>query len=243
MVTADITGIGWVTSAGMGCGRDHWRFAMTRGPLPEIKPTDVFDDPYPSFRRLDGYSRLGVAAIAFALQDAGLAEWTEKRNIGVIASTVYGSLGTDIDFYDTVMPNSELSPSPALFSYTLPNSFLGEAAVRFGLTGAGFVINEQHPAGRVSLQTALDHLAGGNPPKILAGVCDLDCPQPFVGQSGVPPGALFFMIEKRPSNGPITYGKLALNKKGDLQFNGSTIQDLYDLVQKCLAGKRHASRA
>jgi 3-oxoacyl-[acyl-carrier-protein] synthase II len=236
MMRADITGIGWVTSAGMGCGRDLRRFAMTCGPLPEIKPTDVFDEPYPSFRRLDGYSRLGVTAIAFALQDAGLAVWTEKRNIGVIASTVYGCLSTDVDFYDTVMPRSGLSTSPALFSYTLPNSFLGEAAIRFGLTGPGFVINERHPAGRISLQTALDHLAGGDLQKILAGVCDLDCPQPFVGQSGVVPGALFFMIEKCPSNGSISYGKLALNKKGDLQFNGSNIQDLYDLVQKCLVG-------
>jgi 3-oxoacyl-[acyl-carrier-protein] synthase II len=235
MVRADITGIGWVTSAGMGCGRDHRRFAMPRGPLPEIKPTDVFDEPYPHFRRLDGYSRLGVAAIAFALQDAGLSVWAQKRNIGVIASTVYGSLGTDVDYYDTVVPHSGLGSSPARFSYTLPNSFLGEAAIRFGLTGAGFVINEQHPAGRVCLQTALDQLGGGNPPKILAGVCDQACPQHFVGKSGVAPGALFFMIEKCPSTGSISYGKLALSKKGDLQFSGSPIDDLYDLVQKCLA--------
>lgn len=235
MVRADITGIGWVTSAGMGCGRDHRRFAMARGSLPEIKPADVFDEPYPYFRRLDGYSRLGVAAIAFALKDAGLSGWTEKRNIGVIAATVYGSLGTDIDFYDTVMPHSGLSTSPALFPYTLPNSFLGEAAIRFGLTGAGFVINEQHPAGRVSLQTALDHLAWGDLQKILVGVCDQGCPQPFVGQSGVVPGALFFMIEKCPATGPLSYGKLALSKRGDLQFRGTQIDDFYDLVQKCLA--------
>jgi hypothetical protein len=66
-------------------------------------------------------------------------------------------------------------------------------------------------------------------------VCDQDCPQPFVEQSGFAPGALFFMIEKCPSTGSISYGKLALSKKGDLQFSGSQIDDFYDLVQKCLA--------
>jgi 3-oxoacyl-[acyl-carrier-protein] synthase II len=236
MVKADITGIGWVTAAGMGRGRDHRRFAMTRGPLPEIKPADLFNDPYPSFRRLDGYSRLGVTAIAFALQDAGLAGWTEKRNIGVVASTVYGCLSTDVDFYDTVISRSGLGSSPALFSYTLPNSFLGEAAIRFGLTGIGFVINERHPAGRTGLQTALDYLAGGNPPKILAGVCDLDCPHIFAGQGGISPGALFFMIENCPSNPSISYGKLVLKRNGTLFFAGSEIQDFTGLVRKCLAG-------
>jgi 3-oxoacyl-[acyl-carrier-protein] synthase II len=243
MVKADITGLGWVTPAGMGCGRDHRRFAMIRGPLPEIKPAGIFNGPYPTFRRLDGYSRLGVAAIALALRDAGLAVWTEKRNIGVIASSVYGCLGTDVDFYDTVMSRSGLGSSPALFSYTLSNSFLGEAAIRFGLTGTGFVINEQPPAGRACLQTALDHLAGGDPQKILAGVCDLDCPQPFVQESSLPPGALFFMIENCPLNESISYGKLAMNRKGTLLFNGSEIRDCYVLAQRCLAGKRDASRS
>ena len=236
MVKAEITGIGWVTSTGMGCGRNQRRFAMTRGPLPEIKPNDIYSDPYPSFRRMDAYSRLGVTAIAFALQDAGLAEWTEKRKIGVIASSVYGCLRTDVDFYDTVIPRSKLGSSPALFSYTLPNSFLGEAAIRFGLTGVGFVINERHPAGRACLQAALDHLAGGNPPKILAGVCDLDCPQVFVGQGGLSPGALFFMIENCPSNQSNSYGKLILKRNATLIFDGAEIQDFYGLVQKCLAG-------
>ena len=236
MINADITGIGWLTADGMGCGRDNRRFAMTRGPLPEIKPTDIFKDPYPSFRRLDEFSRLGVAAIAFALRDAGLEIWTEKRDIGIIASSVYGCLRTDVDFYDTVLSSSGLAASPALFSYTLSNSFLGEAAIRFGLTGGSFVINEPHPAGRLCLQTALDYLAGGSLQKILAGVCDLDCPPIFDSQGSPPPGALFFMIENCPSNQSLSYGKLALDRDGNLLFNGSETPDFYLLFQKCLAG-------
>ena len=236
MVTADITGIGWVTAAGMGCGRGHSQFSMPRGPLPEIKPADVFDRPYPHFRRLDGYSRLGVASIALALKDAGADIRNEKRNIGVIASTVYGCLSTDIDYYNTVTARNGAGASPALFSYTLPNSFLGEASIRFGLTGVSFIINEQHPAERVSLQTALDCLIVGDMQKILAGVCDVECPPPFAGQSSAPPGALFLMVEKSPSNESTSYGKLAMNKKGILHFNGSEIQGFRDLVRNCLAG-------
>ena len=235
MVDGDITGIGWVTADGMGCGRDNSGFAMTRGPLPEIKPADIFNDPYPSFRRLDEFSRLGVTAIAFALRDAGLEVWTEKRDIGIISSSVYGCLRTDVDFYETVLSSRGLAASPALFSYTLPNSFLGEAAIRFGLTGGGFVINEPHPAGRICMQTALDYLSGGNPQKILAGVCDLDCTPIFGAQGSPPPGALFFMIEKCPSNRSHSYGKLALDRDGKLFFNGSETPDFYLLVQKCLA--------
>ena len=118
----------------MGCGRDHENFAQPYGQLPEIYPSDLFKKPYPNFRRMDKYSRLKLTAIAFALLDAGLSEWTRERNIGMIASTFYGCLGTDVDYYKTVIPDRGAHASPALFSYTMANSYLGEAAIRFGLT-------------------------------------------------------------------------------------------------------------
>jgi len=235
-VSIEITGIGWVTAASMGCGKDHKHFTMPYEQLPEMTATAVFDDPYPYFRRMDEYSRLGLTAIAFALKDAGLDEWTEKRNIGIIASTVFGCLGTDVDYYDTVMPQKELSASPALFSYTLPNSFLGEAAIHFGLTGTSFIVNEQVPSGLAGLQMALHSIGCGETETMLCGVCDLGCPPSFGVHSNVPPGALFFIIEKSPARKPLSYGKLRLNKKGSVIFNRTKINDLTMLAQKCLAG-------
>ena len=91
-----------MTAAGMGRGRVHQSFAMPWGPLPAIDPADMFKRPYPNFRRMDEYSRLGLTAVALALTDAGLAEWTRKRDIGIIASSFYGCLGTDIEYYKTV---------------------------------------------------------------------------------------------------------------------------------------------
>ena len=234
---ADITGIGWVTAAGMGCARDHNAFAMTEGRLPSISRKSVFDKPYSYFRRLDEYSRLGLAAIAFALRDAGRDEWTQKRHIGIIASTEYGCLKTDIEYFDTVMPQQGTGASPALFSYTLPNSFLGEAAIRFGLTGPTFAINEQVPLGPTCLQMALDSIACGEADMMLCGVCNLEYPPPFSGISKVPPGALFFMIEKSSAKGR-SYGKLRLNREGHIEFKGTAINDLVSLVQQCMAAKR-----
>ncbi len=230
-----ITGIGWVTAASMGCGRDHENFAQPHGQLPEINPSDMFKKPYPNFRRMDEYSRLGLTAIAFALIDAGLSEWTRERNIGIIASTVYGCLGTDVDYYKTVIPDRGVHASPALFSYTLANSFLGEAAIRFGLTGTNYVITEQHPTGLAGLQAALDHITRGDVEKILSGISDVDCPEIFGEPGKVPPGAVFLMLEKSPAREISSYGKVQLNKTGDIILNGSKINDLTDLAQQCLA--------
>jgi len=234
MVGIDITGIGWVTAAGMGRGRENQRFGMPRGQLPEINPADMFKKPYPNFRRMDEYSRLGLTATALALIDAGLSEWTRERDIGIIASTFYGCLGTDVDYYKTVIPDRGAHASPALFSYTLANGFLGEAAIRFGLTGINYVITEQRPTGLAGLHTAVDQINRGVIDKILGGVCDVDCPQIFGQPAKVPPGAVIFMLEKSATKERPSYGQLQLNRTGDLLLDGSEIKDLSGLVQKCI---------
>jgi 3-oxoacyl-[acyl-carrier-protein] synthase II len=224
-----------VTAAGIGRGREHQGFAMPQGQLPEINPADMFKKPYPNFRRMDAYSRLGLTATALALKDAGLSEWNRERDIGMVASTFYGCLGTDVDYYKTVIPDRGAQASPALFSYTLANGYLGEAAIRFGLTGINYVITEQRPTGLAGLQTALDHINLGAIDKILGGVCDAGCPQIFGEPAQVLPGAVFFMLERLPSKKRSSYGTLQLNHSGDICFDGSEIKDLDSLVQRCIA--------
>ena len=238
MIDINITGIGWVTAAGIGLGREHQRFAMPRGQLPEINPADMFKKPYPNFRRMDEYSRLGLTSTALALIDAGLSEWTRERDIGIIASTYYGCLGTDVDYYKTVIPDRGAQASPALFSYTLANGFLGEAAIRFGLTGINYVITEQRPTGLTGLQTAMEHIARGAVEKILGGDCDVGCPPIFGEPTKVPPGAVFFMLETSPTSKRSSYGRLQLNGAGDLLLDGGEIKDLTDIVQKCITSYR-----
>jgi len=230
-----ITGIGWVNSSGMGCGREHRCFEMTPGRLPEITRQAIFEEPYQRFGRMDRFSRLGLSAITFALKDAGLEKWTRKRDISIIASTVLGCLDTDVSYFDTVIPQEGRLASPNLFAYTLPNSFLGEAAIHFGLTGNSYIISSPSPWRLQSLRMAMISLDSGESDKVLSGVCDLESPDLFAATGKEIPGALFFMIEKiSKKNGP-AYGELSLDRKGMLNFNGSKVKNLVNLVQGCLA--------
>jgi 3-oxoacyl-[acyl-carrier-protein] synthase II len=229
-----ITGIGWVTVSGMGHGRESKDFTLTAGRLPRISRKSVFEKPFQHFGRMDEFSRLGLAAIACALKDAGLDERTRMRDMGILASTVYGCLQTDIDYFDTVMPGDEQSPSPALFSYTLPNCFLGEAACHFGLTGAAYVINELYPSGLSAVFAAMDGIVCGEFKSTLAGICDLGCPAHFPLKEKGLPGAVFLVIEKTPRSGCLPYGSLAMGKNDDIMFNGKEIEDMVGLVKGCL---------
>jgi 3-oxoacyl-[acyl-carrier-protein] synthase II len=233
-MNAYITGIGWITADSKGCGREHTHFSMPGGQLAEIKASDIAAELYPNFRRLDAYSRLGLAAVAFALRDAGLDQWEAKRDIGIIVSTVYGCLGTDVDYYMTVIPEGGSNASPALFSYTSANSFLGEAAIYFGLTGTGFAFAEQHPTGLAALQAGLVELFREDSGQLLAGVCDIGCPPLFNQPASVPAGAVFFMLEKSRGRKAQSYGQLHLSGSDPLRFNDNPVTDLTILVQQCL---------
>ena len=239
-MNAMISGIGWVTAAGMGRGREYDTFAVTDGQLPRLTSNKIFgSNAYKRFGRMDRYSKLGLAAITFALKDAGLDGWKKKRPIGIIASTVYGCLGTDIDYYDTVIPQEGLLASPHLFAYTLPNCFLGDAAIRFGLTGTSFVVNEHCLSGLIGLQMALDSIVLGESDKVLAGVCDLGPPALLQSAGKARPCAIFLVIERLSDRCSSPYGELGLNEKGAVLFNEKEIEDLIGLVHQCLSDSHH----
>ena len=234
-MSAEITGIGWITAAGAGCARDHGSFSMVPGALPPLTAQALFNEPYSPLRRMDEYSKLGLGAIAFALKDANLDRWTDKRNIGIIASTTYGCLRADLDYFDSVIKDHGAGASPAIFSYTLPSIFLGEAAIRFGLTGTTFIINAENPLGLDSLKLALTGINRGEADRMLCGVCNHHPPEGFEESRKIPAGALFFVLEARPDPKP-SYGKVALNAHGQVELNRQAVNDLGELAHRCLVG-------
>lgn len=231
-MSVTIRGIGWVTAAGMGCGQDAESFSMPRRELPKLKRKDVFKDAYLRFGRIDSFSKLGLAAITFALRDAGLEEWEAKRPIGVVAATRYGCLTTDTAYFDTVVPDNGALASPNLFAYTLPNCFLGEAAIRFGLTGPSVVVNEETPDGLGGISMALDLVRWGECETIIAGVSDLERPEVATfGQQA--PGSVFLVLDGSGSDSD-GYGVLSRGEDGALLLDGAVVASVEALVNVCL---------
>lgn len=225
--TAFITGIGWVSKESMGpAGCIHTFDRQTA--LPDLKRKDVLDHPHKTFGRMDAFSKLGFAAIAFAMKDAGLKEDGSKKNISMVASTVTGCLETDIAFRQTMTGKL---PSPAIFAYTLASCFLGEASIHFKLTGESFVINEEKSSGLTGLLMALDMLDSGVSDTVLCGLCNCDIKTLPSGSHIIKPGSLFFVIERQALH---SYGALTAASLEDIyDQTGTKITGLYDLAENC----------
>lgn len=228
-----INGIGWVTARGCGLGQDGGEQPLQPGPLEIPTRKQVFAEVDKRFGRLDDFSRIGLAAITFCLRDARAESWQEKRPIGIIAASRFGCLATDLAYLETMIPAGGKLASPNLFAYTLPNCFLGEAALRFGLCGNSLLLNQFDPAQLAALHYALDELAWGENEALLAGVCDL----PFPGDEAesTPSGSVFLLLG-RTAGEHGTYGELCRNG-ACLQLNAQSVTTLPELLAACLALK------
>lgn len=213
---------------------------VTAGQDPrELTAKALFGHPYKPFGRMDYFSKLGLAGIFKAMADAGLRDWQEKRNIGLVASTRFGCLGTDRDYFATVKPDHGMAASPALFAYTLPNCFLGEAAILLGLTGEGFVISDDDSTGMAALSMAMTTLLGDDSvDAMVCGICDT--PQPGQSESQSTPfeGALFMVLEKIGPNSRNTYGTLEFDRSGTIIYNQETVADIVALAEEALKGRK-----
>lgn len=101
------------------------------GPLAAIPP--------PRWGRMDRISRVAVVAVARLLLErrvitADRGKVPDGSTIGLIAGSHYGSLATDLA-YCAPLPHSPALVSPTLFSYTLANIALAEAASYLALRG------------------------------------------------------------------------------------------------------------
>lgn len=236
-----ISGIGWVYTTSMGYKGDIKELPSGKH-LPSIERKEIFKEPYKPFGRMDYFSKLGLAAIVFAMKDANLHR-SPNKNTGIIASSSTGCLETDMKYQATLFPENNTLPSPALFAYTLPSCFLGEASIRYGLTGESFVINETYTTGMTGLGMAVDLLATGQTDYMLCGInnsqidgiaADNDNADNDAAAS-LQPGAVFFLLEKKKRNGAGSYGELKPNKSNNrFYYKDSPINNLYNLAQKCL---------
>lgn len=229
-----VTGIGWVNTSGYAQGRREIFSPGCPGNLPRLLPKSLFRRSFQRFGRLDEYSRLGVAAIALALKDAELDVFSGPRNIALLSSTVYGCLSTDDEYYNTVLHEDGRLASPSLFAYTLPNSFLGEAAIHFGLSGATYVVNESLPSTPFALMTALASIKAGEHEAVIVGQCDYGPPRVLGVENNFIPGALFFVLQNdEATRHHLAYGELTQGNGMNVFFNAQEVTDLDTLAGMC----------
>lgn len=232
-----ITGIGWITPCGSGRGNSTDTFEFSEGVLPEI--SGIKFPANPCFRRgkLDRFSLLGLQTAANALYDAGLYEWSEKRETGIIASTVLGCMKTDLDYYDSVTAGAGTLPEPNLFTHTLSNIFLGYAAILFGLTGPNYVCYDKNSSGHSILLSAMECIESGESDTMLAGICDIEPPHGISYPGELIPGSIFIVIEKTPLPEKMKFGRLSMDKKGNILLNKRPVNDIAACVTECLKNR------
>jgi len=110
---------------------------MTDGEVEALGPLAA--SPPPRWGRMDRISRVAVVAVARLLLERGVitadrAKVSDRATIGLIAGSHYGSLATDLA-YCAPLPHAPALVSPTLFSYTLANIALAEAASYLALRG------------------------------------------------------------------------------------------------------------
>ena len=148
--------------------------------------------------RMDLLSRMAVVAVGRAFCDSDLLDrQTNKIHgvniVGLISVTRWGSLITDLAFCETLGQGPELA-SPTVFSYTLPNIAIAEAAGHFGLTGPVYSIFAEHDLMEKVKQEAMLWLS--NQPEISAMVAGrLDIPPSYA--EGKAPVAEFHIVNGR----------------------------------------------
>jgi 3-oxoacyl-(acyl-carrier-protein) synthase len=226
-----VIGGGWVTAGGFGRIGDGTKPDPAPGDPQIPAESEIYAALPERYRRFDAYCRIGCAAIALALKDAGWDGIGAPCPIGIIASSRYGCFETDLEFYETAREENGIYASPTLFSYTLPGIAISEAAIHFRLTGPTFVVGD--PVGRRgvhALSIAVDLLCSGICPTVLAGWLDAGnrlLSQRAAGDDGVR-GAVFVVLSTGQAESPMR--QIRPTDSGLFRGTGKRISSILDLV-------------
>ena len=225
-----ITGMGWVFPTSHGNRNNNVYHVDNDSHLPSLVGREVLKKTYKSFGRMDSFSKIGFSAVCFALEESGPLRY--ENSTAIIVSTVAGCLQTDRAYFKTTLASGGVGASPALFAYTLPNCFIGEAAIYHNLTGESFVLSETSTDGRRGVHMGLCLLESGEADRVICGVCDDDWPEGSPPVKGFKPGALFVIIDKKLQEHSVCYGKFERGGSvTEVLFNNKLLTSFSELAK------------
>lgn len=219
------TGGAWII--GSSYGVFHSNAAQK---LPEID--QLFPRVPARFGRFDDFTKFGFTAVGLALQESGWTDSAKSYDTGLIISTQYGVMRTDLTYYATTIDQDALLSSPNLFSYTLPVSVIGECAVFFHLTGPAFCIGDDGRGGMSALEIALILLQGKQVPRMIAAWIETPPDQGDAPPTGV---SCAVVLESSAISGNKTIQGMV---NGGIFFDGEPVTSLLSFFPSLDANSR-----
>ncbi len=182
-----ITGLGAVTPIGIGvkdfckglkAGRNSiakvTRFDVTdfrsklAAEIKDFQAEEWIDKK--SAKRMDRFSKFGIAASAMAIEDAGLDSFLfDKNRAGVIIGSGIGGSQTFEDGYSTLQENGPKSLNPFIASRLLINMAASMVSIKYGLKGPISALSVACSTGSNAIGDAFRILQRGDADIMLAG--------------------------------------------------------------------------
>lgn len=194
-----ITGVGIVTSTGMG--KDEFWQGLQNG-ASGVKQVSLFDtagltthlageikdfdaEKYlekRGLRTLDRTTKIVNVAAKFAIDDARLTiNETNTDRTGVVLGTTLGSVYSISEFDKTALREGPRSVNPALFPNTVINSPASQISIRFVIKGFNTTISTGYTASLDALRYAYDFIQLNRADAVVVGGVEELCIQTYLG--------------------------------------------------------------
>lgn len=186
-----VSGLGCVLAG--GCGRNHLAAALRRGAAP-TRPVETL----PGYHRVDGArtavraadadltpwleplaarrmgrpSRMAVAAMRMALDEAGLSAAEDGARVGVAMATAYGPAEYSERILLQILDEGPQAVSPFLFTESVANAPAAQMAIHAGATAANLTVTQREAGPLLALALAAREIERGRADRMLVGAVD-----------------------------------------------------------------------
>lgn len=200
---AFVTAIGFADASGVGSNRET--VAGSPREAFGLKWSEISARPFERFGRLDVLCKYGItAAEMLGVEDRE----GQRHNWGIVLGTHVGSAAVDAEFIHTI--DAVGGPSPALFSYTLPSTLLGELSIRHRITGANICLSAGPSSGEAALWEAAHFVCEDGIEACIAVAAEA---AGGLFADGAVSSAYAFLIEKAPAEGRTVLARVAFGKR------------------------------
>lgn len=138
--------------------------AHTAALVRDFKPRDFI--PLMKMRRMNGLSRLAMAAAKLAIEDA---EAALPPDTGVAVGTAFGPVQTSVEYMQEYVDKGASLAPPQLFAESVANAPGSHIAIEWGLRGFNVTITQRESSALAAAMYAATQLAKGSAGAVMIG--------------------------------------------------------------------------